>query len=323
MLDPRIGGSFSADGKHQIAWDSTSLDTYCQCPRKYLYSIRRGFRPKIGSATLLYGQCAHAAAETYARVRARGGSREDALDAAVQVALELSWDPNLDELAELGPKDGRKKRTRENLVRSVVWWDDEFGDDTTVETIVLPDGRPAVELSWTFPLDITAPDGSTYLLCGHFDRLVRYAGAAYVGEKKHTTNSLSSFYFARYSPNTQVSTYTVAGKVYMPEIRGVLVEAEQLGVGFSRFERDFAHRSRQEQDEWLRTIPKWIKRAEADAEALAAGDPDAFPMNQSACSNYGGCTFRNICSKSPVVRERFLEGEFKREFWDPLRTRGD
>lgn len=325
MTDPRAGGSFSADGVFQIAWDSTSLDTYCQCPRKYLLSIREGWRPKIGDATLLYGQCRHAAHEAYAKARALGQSREDALDRAVQIALEQSWEPqNLDDLAALGPKDARNKRTRANLVRSVVWWDDEFGDDDTVQTIVLPDGRVAAELSWTLPLPIMAPDGSTYLLCGHFDRLVTFCGSNYVGEFKTTTSALSGFYFARYSPNTQVSNYTFAGQTLLPDgVKGVLIEAEQVGVGFSRFERHYAHRSRQEVSEWFDTACEWIKRAELDASKLAVGDPSAFPMNQSACGNYGGCKFRGICSKAPSVRQGSLEADFKREFWDPLKTRGD
>lgn len=274
---------------------------------------------------LVYGQCRHFAHETYAKARALGSGRDDALDLAVQVALETSWAPhNLDELAALGPKADAKKRTRHNLVRSIVWWDEEFGDDDTVRTLVLPDGRVAAELSWTLPLPATAPDGSTYLLCGHFDRLVHFTGGNYVGEYKTTTNQLSSFYFNRFSPNTQVSTYSAAGQIYVPDgIKGVLIEAEQVGVGFSRFERHYAHRSRQQNDEWMRTVMAWIKRAERDAEDLAAGDPEAFPQNQSACGNYGGCQFRGICNMAPSQREKFLEADFNREYWDPLRTRGD
>lgn len=328
-LDPRAGGSFSADGHFQIAFDATSLDTYMQCPRKYKLRIREGWRPKSGSAALLYGQARHAAHEVYAGLRARGVGREEALDAAVQKALEVSWADGvntLDFLASIGPRDGQKKRTRWNLTRSVVWWAEEFGDeDDPVQTVILPDGRPAVELSWMIPLAERAPTGETYMLSGHFDRLVTYAGQPFVDEYKHTTTSLSKFYFGRYSPNVQVSTYAAAARVLLPGgAKGVLLEAEQLGVGFSRFERDFAHRSTGQNNEWLRTAVDWIKRAELDASREAAGDPEAFPMNETACGNYGGCPFRGVCNKSPEVREKFLAADFDREEpWDPLKTRGD
>lgn len=322
--EPRAGGSFSADGVYQVAWDGTSLDTYMQCPRKYLLRIVEGWAPAQGNAILRYGQIRHRAHEVYAGQRARGVSKDDALDAAVQVALEESV--GLDELAALGPKKDANKRTRANLVRAVVWWAEEFGDeDDPVQTVVLPDGRPAVELSWTLPLMERAPGGESYMLCGHFDRLVTYCGAPFVDEYKHTTASLSKYYWARYSPNVQVSTYSAAARVLLPGgVKGVLIEAEQLGVTFARFERHFAHRSTGQSNEWLRTAVRWIKRAEHDAARRAAGDPDAFPMNESACGNYGGCAFRGICSKSPEVRRNFLAADFtQEELWDPLRTRGD
>ena len=45
-------------------------------------------------------------------------------------------------------------------------------------------------------------------------------------------------------------------------------------------------------------------------------------MNDTACDKYGGCKFRDICSKSPNVREKFIKADFKEQpIWNPLRTR--
>lgn len=321
-IDPRAGGAYSADGWTQIAWDATSLSTYMECPRKYQYRLREGWEPNYGSAALLYGRARHKAHEVFARMIAQKKDRDDALDAAIQAALEESV--GLDELAAIGKKDERNKRTRANLVRAVVWWADEFGDDADpVQTMLLPDGTPAVELSWTLPLAITGPDGETYLMSGHFDRLVTYVGQPFVDEYKHTLNSLSSFYFKRFSPNVQISNYAMAARAILPDgAKGVLIEAEQVGVNFNRFDREFATRSPAQNDEWLATAAHWIKRAEADAQAEKAGDPHAWPMNETACGNYGGCPFREVCNKAPFRRAAVLAADFTQaERWDPLKSR--
>jgi hypothetical protein len=46
-------------------------------------------------------------------------------------------------------------------------------------------------------------------------------------------------------------------------------------------------------------------------------------MNDTACDHYGGCVFREICSKDPRVQQMYLESNFKKEPWDPLKVRGD
>ena len=53
--------------------------------------------------------------------------------------------------------------------------------------------------------------------------------------------------------------------------------------------------------------------AEAVAQhrfAESYAEADYWPMNDTACGMYGGCRFRGVCSKSPQVRERFLDLAF-------------
>jgi hypothetical protein len=48
----------------------------------------------------------------------------------------------------------------------------------------------------------------------------------------------------------------------------------------------------------------------------------AFPRNLSSCNNYGGCEFRDICSKGQQFRDQFLRGSFtKGQPWDPMKAR--
>jgi hypothetical protein len=56
----------------------------------------------------------------------------------------------------------------------------------------------------------------------------------------------------------------------------------------------------------------WLKQAKWYAE------DDYWPQNDKSCHKYGGCPFREVCSKSPSVRDKFLESGFVRREWNPL-----
>lgn len=298
----------------QIAWDATCLDAIQRCPRYYQYSILEGWRKDAD--TINYGLWFHNALECYERAVIAGSETEDALDLAMAHLLA--------EAGEQDPETGEvvwdsldNRRTRWTLIRALVWWVDEWGDGA-VQPYVFPDGTPAIELSFTIPLPMKTPDGDPYLLCGHLDGVVNFgAHDRYIKERKTTTSTLGSYYFKRFAPNTQISTYDLAAEFVLPEVgtKGVMMEAAQTGVTFARFARQFVNRTPPMREEWLRDILYWISQAENFAR------DQYWPQNQASCSNYGGCPYRGICSKDPASRKRFLEADFKRRFWDPTDQR--
>lgn len=72
------------------AWDSTSLRSYMTCPRRYQYEIVEGWRRASGNLHTFWGGTYHAAVEEFDKARARGLSKEDALDMAFDFALRQS-----------------------------------------------------------------------------------------------------------------------------------------------------------------------------------------------------------------------------------------
>jgi len=98
-------------------------------------------------------------------------------------------------------------------------------------------------------------------------------------------------------------------------VRGVIIDAAQIAVGFSRFSRGFTFRTEAQIEEWLTNTKEWLARAEDYAVA------GFWPMNDKACHHYGGCVFRKVCSKSPEVRHKFLETDFVKKQWNPLEPR--
>lgn len=273
---------FLLNTQKQFAWDSTSLGLLKECPRKYYYTIIEGWRWRGESVHLRFGILYHAALELYDRARAEGESHESALYTAVERTLRDTWDNG----APWSPEHSSKNRF--TLIRSIIYYLDEFRDDAA-QTVILANGKPAVELSFQFNV------GEGVLLCGHLDRLVNFQGDVFVMDRKTTGHTITQQYFAQYSPHNQMSLYTLGGQiVYYVPVRGVIIDAAQIAVGFTRFQRGMTYRTSAQLDEWLADFHIWRGIAWTFAEK------GNWPMNDKSCFNYGGCPFMSVCSRDPL-----------------------
>lgn len=316
--------SFDADGV-QIAWDATSIHLAETCLRKYYYKMVEGWSPKSNSVHLLFGGWYATALEHYYKYRAEGDASHEALRRVVREALVATWEYETEPTVEgdTGYPEGvniirgsgrpwhsdHNAKTRENLIRTIIWYVDQF-ENEEIHVVQLADGKPAVELSFTLEIE-------DILLCGHIDRLVEYSGDVYVMDQKTTGTTINAGYFNKFSPNMQMSTYTFAGQIiYNLPVKGVIIDAAQIAVGFTRFARGFTFRTRSQLEEWYETAMYHVRRGQQ------AVRENHFPMNTSSCDLYGGCEFRHICARSPEVRQNFLRGDFvKGERWEPLKRR--
>jgi hypothetical protein len=312
----------------QFAWDSTCLGYIKQCPRLYQYTIIDGWSPKDESVHLRFGSEYHLAIQEYDIAHAQGSSHEDSIREAVRNLLLRTSDWSVDE----GTKAGNYKNRR-TLLQLVVDYFDYYKDDPA-ETFILENGKPAVELSFKFEMDWGPKSGQPnympdvdgispqpYLLCGHLDRVVSFNDHLFVLDHKTTTTAPSDYFFNQFEPNNQMTLYTLAGKIVIDSpIKGVIIEAAQILLDKpNRFVRGFTYRTQDQLDEWVGDLHYTLSLAEHYAEM------NYWPMNDTACDKFGGCKFREICSKSPQVRETFLKADFvkleKEERWNPLKPR--
>jgi hypothetical protein len=290
----------------QFAWDSTSLGWLKECPRKYQYQMLEGWRSKGESVHLKFGIHYHKGLEDYDKHRARGLSHDEATNQTVLDLLVATWD------FETGQpwQSDHNLKTRETLIRSVIWYLEQFGDNDPATTVILNSGEPAVELSFRVRID------DDLVISGHLDRVVEFQNQYYVMDRKTSTSTISSYYFDQYAPDNQMSLYTLAGGiVYNNPVRGVIIDAVQIAVGFSRFERGMVYRTEDQSSEWLEDTKWWVEQAARMAEK------NFWPMNDKSCHKYGGCPFRSICASDQRVRETFLNQHFVREHWNPLAVR--
>jgi len=296
----------------QIAWDSTSLGELKSCPKRYWYKYIRQRQTLGSSIHLTFGGAYHKALEIYDHKKSEGMDHEEAQLEAVAYCLTFPDDPETRD----------DKKNRESLTRTVSWYLDHFADDSA-ETLILANGKPAVELSFRIELDAIhsrTPEGDPFFLCGHLDRVVSFQGHIYYLDRKTTGGSLSQSFFAAFSPNNQMSLYDFASSVIIPnQIAGGIIDAAQIGATFSRFARHIIHRSPDQREEFLQNTEYYINLARFYSEN------NYWPMNDKACSDYGGCAYQGPCSRPESLREIYLSdpSRFTDGLWNPLEVRGD
>lgn len=351
LSDP-VPSPFLPGTNIQYAWDSTSLGYMKQCPRLYQYVMIEGWMPKEDNVHLRFGGEFHTALEQYDILKASGCKHGEALRAVVGdlVVRVQDWDVDTDS------KAGRYKNI-DTLLSLVIDYLDKYKDETA-ETLILENGSPAVELSFRFELDWGPghrrhawyiredrenwdcsncgatmheserdPDNlgecpvQPYLLCGHLDRVVTFQEELFVMDRKTTTTSLGSYFFDRFEPDNQMTLYTLASQVILgATVKGVIVDGCQILLDKpNQFTRGMTYRTPDQLTEWVESLKFILSEAENYAKF------NYWPMRDTSCGMYGGCKFRDICSKSPGVRERFLESAFikreESERWNPLKPR--
>lgn len=298
----------------QLAIDSTSLGEFKTCPRKYYYAILRGLQPRGGSVHLKFGIWMHSARELYEHQKVAGKEHDEALDTVLDWALRETWNETLGRPWI----SGHDLKTRQTLIQSIVWYLDTLGRDDSFETVVLANGKPAIELSFQFDLGLRTKDGETISLCGHIDRIARLNDVPYILDIKTASANPDARWAKQFTPGNQFSIYTLAGRTaFGVQVRDLIVDGVQVGVGFSRFGRHLVPRDDETLAEWLEDAQVHIGHME---EAAAA---QHWPMNDKMCSMYGGCPYQELCSRKPSAREKWLGAEFETRTWDPLRVRGD
>lgn len=342
----------------QFAWDSTSIGWLMQCPHLYQRQMIEGYFPKGINPHLKFGLVFHSALELFDRLRVRGVPHEEAVLSMVRHALEKTGEyiqvpaggpevnpPSqpvkptedfgqtaVETLQDGAQPQGSRRwkpwlsehavKNRETLVRTLVWYSENYRTDP-IQTYVLANGEAAVELSFRFEIELVAPNGEPYLVCGHLDKVGHFGDGIFVLDKKTSGHQLGDNFFGQFDLDNQMSLYTMAGKLVLKApIKGVMIDGAQVAVGFSAFLRGMTTRTDEKLAEWMETVQDLILQNETWA---AKG---SWPRNYKSCNNFmegstglGGCPMKKVCSRQPSQRESVLKTEFIQKRWNPIQPR--
>ena len=371
---PRSGPNRSIIPSTKLQWvyDSTTIKLLQGCLRKYNYKFLQGWQEQETPVALAFGRDLHTCLETYHKCRAYGLDFETSVKRMARLAALLG-----ERLQSLDTS-----RTKETLVRSVVWYLDEYKDDP-LKTAMLPDGKPAVELSFMLPMfDIEVGPTSelpkldyqevltycdshsaeaivavaqgrklfgeivnlpyndelrlavkrsfytiTIHFSGHIDRVVHFGDETFVTDYKSSKYPLTLEWVRGFDMSTQFEGYYTAAHILASQPNtvfpsppaGVLVDALQLGVNFTRFARFPLRYSASVADDFLTNLEALVR-----IKAETAAKLDLYPREaESECNAYrradgtGGCEFRAVCTTPTAARERELRQRFVKSVWDP------
>ncbi len=283
----------------RLVWDATTLAAFMCDPLSYYWKYVQGYRSLEPSIDLLWGTAWDKSMAHYHLARSRV-DRLQAIESTVAFAIAHAKKVGLDAVAAENKRKHNKKNLS-TLIRSIVWYDDEHGDYEFY--------KPVFEN----PTQLCRHLVDDYYVVGNFDQIVRdrNTGKRLVVERKSTDVCIGQRYWQTYDPSVQVNVYDWLLSVEH-NTQGVLLEAVQTAVGFSRFDYHTVYRTAEQRNHWESVMRYYIGLA----SDLAASGDWKVAMNIGA-QRWESVT-RDIQRRTPMVWSGMLETEMvKRPIWDP------
>ncbi len=261
-------------------FDSSSLNTYLSCPRKYYWRYVRHLRKKgYKKAPLDFGTAIHEALRIWY-------VKHDAKE-ALEVFHEL-WDERFAD----------RLRTHEKGEDLLIGYFQKYKKETFTWI-----SKPEM----SFKVDFL---GSNFV--GRFDGVIDFQGTPLVIDHK-TATRMGNSYFNSYRPNMQMSAYVWAARQLFPEldIRGVMINVLYFTTKRMEYPREIIPRRDWEIQEFLDVASRNIANIKArDREDFKDWEP-----RWCSCTDWGTCQFRDLCTeKDPETLVDFL---YKKDIWDP------
>lgn len=284
--------------------DSTMLATFRSCPRKFELEFLRHYKSLTPSVHLVAGAA-------YAR--------------GLEVARKAYYEESLPDLVAQGrglaallaaygdfqcQEDSAKSATRMAGALEFHFSQYPLPSDPAIPHC-LPSGARAIEFSFVEPTDIPHPEtGNPILYSGRFDMVVDFQGGLY-GLDDKTTSALGATWPKQWDLRSQFTAYCWGASRAGFPLQGFLIRG--ISILKTKYETQQAITYR---PAW--TIERWYSQTQKDLRRMIQmWESGQFDYNlDHACTEYGGCSFRQPClSPEP---DRWLAVGFERRAWDPV-----
>lgn len=179
------------------------------------------------------------------------------------------------------------------------------------EPILMPTGKRAIEFSFAEPLEILHPEtGNPILYCGRADAIFKRAGGIWICDEK-TTQQMGASWSQQWDLRSQFTGYAWAAQKAGIAVDGAIVRG--LAIYKTKYDTQEipSYRPDWRIERWEANTISWIQRM---IDCYHAG---LWQYNEdSECSSYGGCQFRQVCSSQEP--QPWLETYFERRRWNPV-----
>lgn len=286
-----------------LLWDSSMLACLRSCRQKFFREYVQHWKPRGLSIHLHAGKCFASGLEA-----ARRAYWQHSLPPAA--ALRAGLDKLSEEWGDyISPPDSAKSLHRMLGALEHYFTVYPFEMDPAVPAKI--GDRLGIEFSFAHPLPVLHPvSGEPLIYCGRADQIVEYAGGLYVSDDK-TASQLGGSWSQQWDLRSQFTGYCWAAKAGGINVAGVLVR----GISILKTKYGDAEAITYRPD-WQ--IRRWLDQTTRDIKgAITAWREGYWDWSlDHACTEYGGCSFKQICTVEEP--QGFLELNFQRKQWNPL-----
>lgn len=283
--------------------DNTAREQFFNCPRKFQLSSINQLAPVRKSIHLHAGGAYAAGLEALRKAfYSEGKTAEDALAIGVEALIKF--------YGEYEPLDTDLK-TCERMVGALVSYTQQYPlESDALKPLEYAPGRHAVEFTFAIPLPVLHPVTNLPILyAGRFDMLAVFHDSLFVEDDK-TTSQLGPTWGKQWELNSQFTGYIWAAQTYGFNAVGAIIRGQSI------LKHEYGHaQAITYRPQWM--IDRWYEQLCRDVwamvEAWKAGYFN-FALG-SACSAYGGCEFRMLCTSQHP--NNWLEGNYCRRHWNP------
>lgn len=309
--------SEKANGKETPSFpayiDSSTLSTWRSCRRKYFWSTISSLYPLGKSVHLIAGGAFAAGMEAARGLAFRAGRDHQSSHADL---LEVAFKAFCGEWGDYIPPDDSPK-SFSSVFQALAFYLLQYPPKADpIQPYISADGKPAVEFTFSIPLDIKHPETQDPILfVGRFDMLGSYNGLPCIVDEK-TTGKMGS---GSWALRGQFMGYCWACQQMGLPVNVAVVR--EIGL----YAKDYRIQQHMEQypqhliDRWKVQLNQDVNEmVQAFDEVHNHGEEKAlyYPFNfADACTVYGGCSFQNLClAKDP---ENYFSS-FSHYRWNPL-----
>ncbi len=284
--------------------DSSLVAAFRSCPRKAFLEYFHHWKYQGQSVHLHAGGAyAHGLEAARKAFFEQGLPAEDCIAIGVRACLEFYGDFEC-------PEDSAKSATRTAGAIEFYFSRYPLGVDKATP-LVLPSGKRAIEFNGVEVLDADHPvTGEPLQYSWRLDMAVGYNGLL-LGEDDKTTSSLGASWPRQWDLRSQFTSYIWGAHRNGVPLQGFLVR----GVSILKTKYDTLEAITYRPD-WQ--IERWYAQLLRDiARMKECWTEGYFDYNlDHACTEYGGCMFRNVCLSA--VPQPILEQSFERRIWNPV-----
>ena len=289
--------------------DSSLLAAFRSCPQKARLEFVEHFKPAEPSVHLHAG-AAYASGLEAARVAYYVNGKSPSESEAIGVMALLKHYGDF-----VCPEDSAKSANR--MAGALEFYFSRYPlDKDPAVPITLPGGKRGIEINFVEPIDLEDPTmrhpetGDPLLICGRLDQAVEYQGLI-LGEDDKTASQLGASWPRQWDLRSQFTCYIWGVRRLGIPLQGFLIR----GVSILKTKYDtmeaITYRPEWELDRWHQQVKRDIRRM------ISCWEEGYWDWNlDHACTEYGGCLFRNVCKMSDP--SLLLEQQFQRRKWDPI-----